>query len=191
MFQIFILQILFFHFTIGDEAITPATEKPITEEPEREDHVFEEGIVAGNVISAPLDDFNLHAGPRDPRGWGKEYRWVNILDATIEGLVENLTEKNSNKIYLIGAPDKPILLVLFDETCDEDIHCKEIQKEFANSKELLNISEHFHMINAKGEDEHNQHWDPMIVNPWYTPRFFFLEDHVSNFKQYIKLAISS
>lgn len=49
--------------------------------------VEEEGILLGKVKSAPLEDFNLHAGPREPRGWGSEYDWVNFLDAVIEGNV--------------------------------------------------------------------------------------------------------
>ena len=81
---------------------------------------------------------------------------------------------------MIGAEDKPIILVLHDENCDNDIHCREIRREFSTHEDLIKISANFHMINMMGYEEHANHWDSRIVNPWYTPRFFFLEDHVSN-----------
>jgi len=89
------------------------------------------------------------------------------------------SERHFTPFFLLGSADKPVLMILFDETCESDVHCREIRKDFATNTDMIEIGKHFHMINAMGIDEHNQHWDPMIVNPWYTPRFFFLEAHVS------------
>ena len=74
------------------------------------------------------------AGAREPRGWGEYYDWVNILDATEE-----------------FADDKPILLLVIPEDCDDCVHCSAIREEFKNNQELLKISKHFHVVNFLGE----------------------------------------
>ena len=74
------------------------------------------------------------AGAREPRGWGEYYDWVNILDATEE-----------------FADDKPILLLIIPEDCDDCVHCRSIREEFKNDQELLRISKHFHVVNFLGD----------------------------------------
>ena len=76
------------------------------------------------------------------------------------------------------AEDKPIILILHDENCSQDVHCREIRREFVEDSKLVNLSAHFHMINMMGEENHTNHWDPRVTNSWYTPRVFFLEPHV-------------
>ena len=100
------------------------------------------------------------AGAREPRGWGEYYDWVNILDATEE-----------------FAEDKPILLLVIPEDCDDCVHCSAIREEFKNDQELLRISKHFHIVNFLGYEESQAHWDPKIANAHYFPRFYFLEAH--------------
>ena len=39
------------------------------------EHV-EDFVSEGQVLEAPLEDFNLHSGPREPRGWGDRYTRV-------------------------------------------------------------------------------------------------------------------
>ena len=62
----------------------------------------------------------------------------------------------------------------------EDIHCREIRREFVADEKVIKISTHYHMINMMGEENHTNHWDPRVTNSWYTPRVFFLEPHVSS-----------
>ena len=81
--------------------------------------------------------------------------------------------------YTLGSEYKPIMLILFDFNCDTDIHCSELRKEFKANTEIDNLSPYFHMVNLMGLQEHNQHFDDMVTNPWYLPRIFFLEDNVS------------
>lgn len=88
-------------------------------------------------------------------------------------------ELSKCKSYTSGSEYKPIMLILFDFNCDKDIHCSELRKEFKANAEIDNLSPYFHMVNLMGLQEHNQHFDDLVTNPWYLPRIFFLEDNVS------------
>ena len=84
-----------------------------------------------------MDHREVDDGSRDSRGWGEQHDWVTLLDSMVE-----------------GSEWKPIMLVLHDDYCESDVHCREFRREFVENEEIDNLSPYFHMVNLKNSEEH-------------------------------------
>ena len=84
-----------------------------------------------------MDHREVDDGSRESRGWGDQHDWVTLLDSMIE-----------------GSEWKPIMLVLHDDYCESDVHCREFRREFVQNQEIDNLSPYFHMVNLKNSEEH-------------------------------------
>ena len=46
------------------------------------------------------------------------------------------------------------MLVLHDDYCESDVHCREFRREFVENEEIDDLSPYFHMVNLKNSEEH-------------------------------------
>jgi len=87
----------------------------------------------------------------------------------------------SEALELAKETEKPIMVLLHKTSCPA---CKSFKPVFAKSKEILDLSSKFVMVNAKfGQDPSNE--PKLAIDGKYVPRIIFMNSHGDVLKEVI------
>jgi len=106
---------------------------------------FNEDVVEPSTDKGSVDISN---------GWGAKYNWVSGLELALQRASAN---------------QRPVMVIIHKSWCGA---CKNLKKLFAADEEILELSEHFEMVNLGDNDEPKE--AKFKPDGGYIPRIFFL-----------------